>query len=176
MAYLTYEWSAKNGTDTEREKLGANLGTVGYKITYFTNLYAFGISEHKGSTKYMSASAIMNGMTNKERKRKIELLKQYTDFEKSIQDLKDRYEELYTASTKITPSYSETSGFGGGFDGSKVENNCIKLLEISQKIDRAEERKRQIDQKYKINVIYSAKSSPVCRHRTSFCIPICEAT
>lgn len=94
-------------------------------------------------------SAIMNGMTNKERKRKIELLKQYTDIEKSIQDLKDRYEELYTASTKITPSYSETSGFGGGFDGSKVENNCIKLLEISQKIDRVEERKRQIDQNIK---------------------------
>lgn len=90
-------------------------------------------------------SAIMNGMTNKERKRKIELLKQYTDIEKSIQDLKDRYEELYTASTKITPSYSETSGFGGGFDGSKVENNCIKLLEISQKIDRAEERLREIN-------------------------------
>lgn len=79
-----------------------------------------------------------------ERRQKIDLLMHFADLEGHLQDLKDRYEELYTASTKITPSYSECSSFGGGFDGSKVENNCIKLLEISLKIDKAEEQIRNI--------------------------------
>lgn len=74
-----------------------------------------------------------------DRKQKIKLLNSYYEIEKSIADLQDRYEELYTASTKITPSYGKEGSFGGGFDGSKVENNCIKLLEISQKIEAQKE-------------------------------------
>lgn len=68
-----------------------------------------------------------------ERAEKIKLLRRYNDIEKTILELNERYLELYTASTKITPSYGKEGSAPSGFTTSKVENNCIKLLEIDIK-------------------------------------------
>jgi len=82
-------------------------------------------------------------MTNSEKEK---MLYRYNDLEISIRNLKDRWEEIYTASTKITPSYSNNSGGGSGsFDGSKVENACIKLLEVDLKKDKLINKKKAIE-------------------------------
>lgn len=83
-----------------------------------------------------------------EQSRKIKLLKSYTDIEKSILELEEKYEELFALSTKITPSYSECTG-GGGFDNSKIEKNCIKLYELEAKKQKLIEKKTSIDENLK---------------------------
>lgn len=83
-----------------------------------------------------------------EQKQKIRLLQSYTDLEKSILELEEKYEELFALSTKITPSYSESTG-GGGFDNSKIEKNCIKLYELEAKKQKLIEKKTSIDDNLK---------------------------
>lgn len=78
-------------------------------------------------------------------KEKEKLLYRYNDLEVGIRNLEERWEEIYTKSTKITPSYSDHSGAGGSFDGSKVESACIKLLETDLKKDKLVARKSAID-------------------------------
>lgn len=76
----------------------------------------------------------------------IKLLKKYNDIEQYIVTLNEQYLEVYTESTKITPSYKSDGSSTGGFNTeSKVENNCIKLVEIANKLDKLEEKKKYID-------------------------------
>lgn len=82
-------------------------------------------------------------------KEKEKLLYRYNDLEIGIRNLQDRWEEVYTLSTKITPTYADRGGTSGSFDGSKVENACIKLLEIDLKKSKLVEKKNAIDKALK---------------------------
>lgn len=79
-------------------------------------------------------------MTREEKKRE---LKNYIFLDSYIEDLKDRYLQEFTKATKIT---SCNSGMPhASTNESKAERSAVKLLEVSERLRKAEERKTKID-------------------------------
>lgn len=78
---------------------------------------------------------------NREQKRQI--LRRYSNLSMQIQNLTDMYQEIYTEATHITPAYTE--GSGSHDNESKIEKKCIKLAEISERINKAKAKQRRVD-------------------------------
>lgn len=81
-------------------------------------------------------------MNSRERKRRV--LRDYPFISLQIQDLKDQYTEVFATATKITTTYSDSSG-GSHDNESRIEKRCIKLAEISAKLKKAEAKKKKIE-------------------------------
>lgn len=81
-------------------------------------------------------------MNSRERKKRV--LRDYPFISLQIQDLIDQYNEVFVTATKITTTYSDTNG-GTHDNESRIEKRCIKLAEISARLQKAERKKKKIE-------------------------------
>lgn len=90
------------------------------------------------------------------------LFVRYNENKANIEALKERIEEIETKATKITPGYSDNGGSSGFNSSSKVENNCIKVVDLQNKIDTLEWKIKEADR-----LLYMLK--PYQRHLVTRC-------
>lgn len=72
-------------------------------------------------------------------------LRHYNSYLIAREEYKEKYMELYTEATKITPHINETGGGSGSFNNDKLSDQCAKLVEISNKIEWYDSQIKKMD-------------------------------